>query len=301
MLTSLLVAAGCSGADNNGGSGGGGPGGGSPVAGSGGGAVTGSGGGAVTGGGGGAVTGSGGGAVTGSGGGSVTSSGAGGELPARCALPQEVGPCDAAIRSYWHDPSTGVCVPFIYGGCEGNENRFESLATCQEACQGGAVDMDTCAAPGDCVLASPRCCASCDPVDARAYVAIHRDATDDYWASTGCGDVACAPCPPVSEADSTSQYFTAACESGRCVVLDVRESPLTECTKDTDCVLRDGVGCCEGCDGKGVVALNQSADLRALVCPEGFGACPPCAPVYPEGMTAVCAEGRCKPQAAATP
>ncbi|WP_437956818.1 BPTI/Kunitz domain-containing protein [Sorangium sp. So ce119] len=271
MLTSLLLAVGCGGAENNGGPGGGGPGGGGPVAGSGGGSVT------------------------GSGGGSVASSGAGGELPARCALPQDVGPCDAAMPRYWHDPSTGVCVPFTWGGCEGNENRFESLAACQEACQGGAPDMDTCASAGDCVLASPRCCASCDPVDASAFVAIHRESAADYSVSTGCGDVACAPCPPATEAERTSQYFTAACESGRCVVLDVRESPLTECTEDADCALRDGVGCCEGCDGTGIVALNQSADLRGIVCPEGFGACPPCAPVYPEGMTAKCSEGRCQP------
>ncbi|WP_233561997.1 BPTI/Kunitz domain-containing protein [Sorangium cellulosum] len=279
MLTSLLLAVGCGEVENNGGPGGGGPGGG----------------GSVTGSGGGAVTGSGGGAVTGSGGGSVASSGAGGELPARCALPQDVGPCDAAIPRYWHDPSTGVCVPFTWGGCDGNENRFESLAACQEACQGGAPDMDTCASAGDCVLASPRCCASCDPVDASAFVAIHREASADYSVATGCGDVACAPCPPATEAERTSQYFTAACESGRCVVLDVRESPLTECTQDADCALRDGVGCCEGCDGTGIVALNQSADLASIVCPEGFGACPPCAPVYPAGMTAKCSEGRCQP------
>ncbi|WP_437936587.1 BPTI/Kunitz domain-containing protein [Sorangium sp. So ce341] len=273
MLTSLLLAAGCSGADGGGAGGDGGAGGGGPVAGSGGG-----------------------GPVAGSGGGAVTSSGAGGELPNRCSLPQDPGPCDGAIQRYWHDPSSGVCVPFIYGGCEGNENRFESLQACQEACQGNVPDMAACAAPGDCVLASPRCCAACNPNDAHAFVAVHRDAATDFWNTLGCGDVACAPCPEVSEAESTGQYFAAACEAGRCVVLDVRESPLTECAQDADCALRDGVGCCEECSGKGIVALNQSADIESIVCPEGFGACPPCAPVYPEGMTAVCLEGRCQPK-----
>ncbi len=275
LLISLLLAAGCIGAEDGGGSGGGDPGGGGG------------------GGGGGPVAGSG-------GGGSGTSSTASGELPNRCALPQETGPCDAAFPSYWHDPSTGVCVPFTYGGCEGNENRFESLAACQEACQDTVPDMDICEAAGDCVLASPRCCASCDPgVDAQAFVAIHRDATTDFWNATMCVDVACSPCQEVSEAERTAQYFTAACESGRCVVLDVRESPLTECTQDADCALRDGLGCCEECGGKGIVALNQSADLGAIVCPEGFGACPPCAPVFPEGMKAACVEGRCQPSTSA--
>ncbi|XXX75471.1 BPTI/Kunitz domain-containing protein [Sorangium sp. So ce134] len=269
MLTSLLIAAGCSGGSGGDGSGGGGPGGGGP---------------------------GGGGPVAGSGGGSVTSTGTGDELPNRCSLPQEPGPCDAAIPSYWHDPSSGVCIPFTYGGCDGNENRFESLEACQEACPGNVPDMDACMAPGDCVLASPRCCAACNPVDAHDYVAVHRDLATDFWNTTGCGDVSCAPCQEVGEAESTSQYFTAACEAGSCVVLDVRESPLTECTQDADCILRDGVGCCEECGGKGIVALNANADLEALVCPEGFGACPPCAPVYPEGMTAVCLEGRCQPK-----
>ncbi|WP_437908686.1 BPTI/Kunitz domain-containing protein [Sorangium sp. So ce327] len=280
LLTSLLLAAGCSGAGNDGGSGGGGPGGGGPVAGSGGGSSS---------------------AVAGSGGGSVASSGTGGESPDRCTLPQETGPCDAAIPSYWHDPATGECVPFTYGGCEGNANRFESLAACLETCQGTTTDMDACAAPGDCVLAPPRCCASCDPVDASAFVALHRDAVADFWNASGCGDTQCERCPEVGEAESTSQYFAATCDSGSCVVVDVRESPLTECTKDADCALRDGVGCCESCDGKGIVALNRSGDLGALVCPEEVVACPPCAPVVPEGMTAVCSEGRCTPRLSEAP
>ncbi|XYH96550.1 BPTI/Kunitz domain-containing protein [Sorangium sp. So ce1128] len=282
--------------DNGGGAGGGGAGGGGPVAGSG------SGSGSVVGSGSGPVAGSGSGSVATSGSGSVATSGSGGgELPALCKLPQEIGDCDAAIPSYWHNPSNGVCEPFTYGGCGGNENRFESLAACQQACQGGVPDMDTCEAPGDCVLVSPRCCGACDPVDARAFVAVHRATAEDYQESTGCGDVACAPCPEVGEAERTSQYFTATCDGGRCVVLDVRESPLTQCTDDSECVLRDGVGCCEGCDGTGIVALDQSADIRGLVCPDDFGACPPCAPVYPPGMTAVCSEGRCRPEMPAKP
>ncbi|MGK3984913.1 BPTI/Kunitz domain-containing protein [Sorangium sp. So ce136] len=290
MLTSLLLAAGCGARVDN--EGGGGAGGGSSVAGSGVVASSGSG----------SVASSGSGPVASSGSGPVASSGSGGgELPARCKLPREIGDCDAAIPSYWHDPSTGVCKPFTYGGCGGNENRFESLAACQEACQGGVPDMDACEAPADCVLVSPGCCAACDPVDARAFVAVHRAAAEDYRESTGCGDVACGPCPDVGATERTSQYFTAACESGRCVVVDVREAPLTQCADDAECVLRDGLGCCEGCDGTDIVALNQSADIRGLVCPDDFGACPPCAPVYPPGMTAVCSEGRCRPELPAGP
>ena len=28
----------------------------------------------------------------------------------------------------------GLCQPFIYNGCEGNDNRFESASACRKAC-----------------------------------------------------------------------------------------------------------------------------------------------------------------------
>lgn len=229
-------------------------------------------------------------------GGSSGPGGAGGGLPVACTLPQVVGPCEAAIPAYWHDPETGVCKPFLYGGCGGNANRFDTLEACQEACHGGTPDMDTCEAPSDCVLAAVDRCMQCDPVHAASFVAINRSMKDAYDIANGSRDVACEPCPDLSEAERTSQYFAATCERGHCVVLDVRTSPLTECAEDADCVLRDGLGCCEGCDGRGVVALNRSVDPTSMVCPSDFGACPPCAPVYPAGMTAVCSAGRCQPE-----
>ena len=53
-----------------------------------------------------------------------------------CQLPFEVGPCDAAFQVYWHNPDTGACEERIYGGCEGNDNRFETLDACEAACSG---------------------------------------------------------------------------------------------------------------------------------------------------------------------
>ena len=51
-----------------------------------------------------------------------------------CDQPKEVGPCDAAIPRWWYDSSRGTCVAFLYGGCGGNENNFESRAACEAAC-----------------------------------------------------------------------------------------------------------------------------------------------------------------------
>ncbi|KAM8901348.1 tissue factor pathway inhibitor isoform 3-T3 [Lycaon pictus] len=38
------------------------------------------------------------------------------------------------IRNYFFNIHTQQCEEFIYGGCEGNQNRFESLEECEEKC-----------------------------------------------------------------------------------------------------------------------------------------------------------------------
>ncbi|NP_001003243.1 tissue factor pathway inhibitor [Canis lupus familiaris] len=51
-----------------------------------------------------------------------------------CALKADNGPCRAMIRNYFFNIHTQQCEEFIYGGCEGNQNRFESLEECEEKC-----------------------------------------------------------------------------------------------------------------------------------------------------------------------
>ncbi|KAM9216385.1 tissue factor pathway inhibitor 2 [Dugong dugon] len=51
-----------------------------------------------------------------------------------CLLPLDEGPCRARIPSYYYDRYTQSCRQFMYGGCEGNANNFETLAACDEAC-----------------------------------------------------------------------------------------------------------------------------------------------------------------------
>ena len=51
-----------------------------------------------------------------------------------CALPLEVGPCRAAIPRWGFDATRSQCVEFIYGGCRGNGNNFESQDACQAEC-----------------------------------------------------------------------------------------------------------------------------------------------------------------------
>ncbi|XP_029415096.1 tissue factor pathway inhibitor isoform X7 [Nannospalax galili] len=51
-----------------------------------------------------------------------------------CALKVDDGPCKAMMRRFFFNIFTQQCEEFIYGGCEGNKNRFESLEECKEKC-----------------------------------------------------------------------------------------------------------------------------------------------------------------------
>jgi len=216
-----------------------------------------------------------------------------GGLPETCLMPEQVGPCDAYVPSYWHNPATGLCEPFIYGGCQGNANRFASLAECQAACHGGAVNMDACSVPTDCSLASVGCCAACEPVDGRAFVVLNQHEVDHYTAIKGCSGVACGPCQQVPPIERTSQYFVPTCAAGECTLLDVRASELVTCERSSDCVLRLGAECCERCAGDGVVALSKNARLEDVVCGNAPVGCPPCQPIISPAFAPSCAGGHC--------
>lgn len=57
-----------------------------------------------------------------------------------CELPADQGPCDDDIRRFYYDSNEGNCIPFSYGGCEGNANNFEGYIACIEnACVGEPV------------------------------------------------------------------------------------------------------------------------------------------------------------------
>jgi hypothetical protein len=47
---------------------------------------------------------------------------------------RDTGPC-TDYKPYWYfEPVTRVCRRFLYGGCEGNGNRFNSSEECQSSC-----------------------------------------------------------------------------------------------------------------------------------------------------------------------
>ncbi|KAK6034130.1 Kunitz/Bovine pancreatic trypsin inhibitor domain protein [Cooperia oncophora] len=52
-----------------------------------------------------------------------------------CELDIEAGECRGTIESYGYNKDDGMCIPFTYGGCGGNENRFGKLEECEKACE----------------------------------------------------------------------------------------------------------------------------------------------------------------------
>uniref|UniRef100_A0A8C6XC87 BPTI/Kunitz inhibitor domain-containing protein n=1 Tax=Naja naja TaxID=35670 RepID=A0A8C6XC87_NAJNA len=55
--------------------------------------------------------------------------------PEICTLPPKVGKCKAWFLRFYFNAATGNCEGFIYGGCEGNKNNFETLGQCRATCQ----------------------------------------------------------------------------------------------------------------------------------------------------------------------
>ncbi|XP_048840605.1 amyloid beta precursor like protein 2-like isoform X2 [Brienomyrus brachyistius] len=57
------------------------------------------------------------------------------EVKAVCSLPAETGPCRASMPRWHFDLSRKRCVRFVYGGCAGNRNNFDSEEYCMEVCR----------------------------------------------------------------------------------------------------------------------------------------------------------------------
>ncbi|XP_068083649.1 papilin [Anabrus simplex] len=52
-----------------------------------------------------------------------------------CFLPNDQGPCSGATAQWFYDSRDGACKQFLYGGCQGNQNRFASQQECESRCE----------------------------------------------------------------------------------------------------------------------------------------------------------------------
>jgi hypothetical protein len=224
-----------------------------------------------------------------SGAGSAGSAGTGDAGGPDCFAEPRSEPCGMG-GGFYFDPASETCRSYGANTCYHGPNYF-SLQGCLETCPNARPDIDACSFDSDCTLVDRGCCGSCEPVSGDSLIAVNvqRARAGDY--RDPCPPIACSPCPPLDELQTTRQYFRAACGApGKCYVEDIRKTEYTQCRTDADCVLRDGAACCEGCDGGGLVAVNPSV---GRLCGENVS-CPECASIIPAEYGAQCQSGNCR-------
>jgi hypothetical protein len=145
-------------------------------------------------------------------------------IPAICLLPPETGNCYAYLERFAYNSQTGACEMFVYGGCGGNENNFETEAECLQACAPGSSDPST--------------AASCK-VGGTVYASGTGNIKDPYSCNTcqctngalGCTKMMCPEdCPP----NSAPGESCASCgPTDACEVVEI--GCLPTCDTSTDC------------------------------------------------------------------
>jgi hypothetical protein len=54
----------------------------------------------------------------------------------KCSLPRIRGHCRASFARYFYNSTAAKCEMFVYGGCGGNSNNFNSQSECESQCAG---------------------------------------------------------------------------------------------------------------------------------------------------------------------
>lgn len=54
----------------------------------------------------------------------------------------DTGPCRGNIPRWYFDRQSNQCLEFLYGGCQGNTNNFETREECQKSCASGTGQPD---------------------------------------------------------------------------------------------------------------------------------------------------------------
>uniref|UniRef100_A0A3P9QBV9 Serine peptidase inhibitor, Kunitz type, 2 n=1 Tax=Poecilia reticulata TaxID=8081 RepID=A0A3P9QBV9_POERE len=53
-----------------------------------------------------------------------------------CRQPQRTGPCRGAFPRFFYNVTSQTCTSFIYGGCQNNDNNFQTQEECDNTCSG---------------------------------------------------------------------------------------------------------------------------------------------------------------------
>ncbi|CAI2353574.1 unnamed protein product [Caenorhabditis sp. 36 PRJEB53466] len=60
--------------------------------------------------------------------------------PRICSFPPDWGSCNQLRYVWFYNHTRGTCDQFLYGGCGGNPNRFDTFEICQKACEVTGTD-----------------------------------------------------------------------------------------------------------------------------------------------------------------
>ncbi|VEN50612.1 unnamed protein product [Callosobruchus maculatus] len=64
-----------------------------------------------------------------------------------CEQKKEEGPCRGEYARFYYDKESKQCVPFLYGGCKGNNNNFLTIEACKQKCMAPGRKKDHCSLP----------------------------------------------------------------------------------------------------------------------------------------------------------
>uniref|UniRef100_R4G2E8 KP-Cac-20 n=1 Tax=Cacophis squamulosus TaxID=505434 RepID=R4G2E8_9SAUR len=56
------------------------------------------------------------------------------DRPKFCELPPDKGGCYGWLLAFYYNPVQHQCLQFIYGGCPGNANYFNTIEECKSTC-----------------------------------------------------------------------------------------------------------------------------------------------------------------------
>uniref|UniRef100_A0A803VV80 BPTI/Kunitz inhibitor domain-containing protein n=1 Tax=Ficedula albicollis TaxID=59894 RepID=A0A803VV80_FICAL len=60
-----------------------------------------------------------------------------------CRLPLDEGDCQRYTLRWYYNQRVAECRPFVYSGCQGNLNRFDSREECELHCGAGRPVRET--------------------------------------------------------------------------------------------------------------------------------------------------------------
>ncbi|KAM4705787.1 tissue factor pathway inhibitor 2 [Rhinophrynus dorsalis] len=100
------------------------------------------------------------------------------KVPKNCRMDADEGPCRGYLKRYFYNMKTMKCEQFVYGGCYGNENNFQSEASCLDSCAPKRSAPSFCYTPKD--------EGSCSASVTRYFFNIESKACEEFT-YTGCG------------------------------------------------------------------------------------------------------------------